>query len=75
MKQTKRQKESSYWMGLFQILLTIAFVVLKLTRFIDWSWWWVFAPLWLPVAVVVAIVLLILIFSAIFGKGTKSNDE
>jgi len=27
-------------------LLTIIFVVLKLTDNIDWSWWWVFSPLW-----------------------------
>lgn len=27
-------------------LLTIAFIVLKLTGFIDWSWWAVTAPLW-----------------------------
>jgi hypothetical protein len=25
-------------------LLTIAFIVLKLTNVIDWSWWLVFAP-------------------------------
>lgn len=25
-------------------LLTIAFVVLKLTHVIDWSWWWVLSP-------------------------------
>jgi len=29
------------------ILLTIVFVVLKLTHVIDWSWVWVFAPLWI----------------------------
>lgn len=27
-------------------LLTIVFIVLKLTEVIDWSWWWVLAPLW-----------------------------
>jgi phosphoglycerol transferase MdoB-like AlkP superfamily enzyme len=27
-------------------LLGVAFVVLKLTGFIDWSWWWVTAPFW-----------------------------
>lgn len=27
-------------------LLLIAFLVLKLTHVIDWSWWWVTAPLW-----------------------------
>lgn len=27
-------------------LLAIVFIVLKLTHVIDWSWWWVLAPLW-----------------------------
>lgn len=29
-------------------LLGIVFIVLKLTHVIDWSWWWVTAPLWGP---------------------------
>lgn len=37
--------------------LTIAFVVLKLTGYIDWSWWWIWSPLWGPVAVVFAVVI------------------
>jgi hypothetical protein len=28
-------------------LLTIVFVVLKLTGFIAWSWWWVLSPVWI----------------------------
>ena len=28
-------------------LLTLVFIVLKLTHYIDWSWWWVLSPLWL----------------------------
>lgn len=32
-------------MGLGTILFLI-FLVLKLTNYIDWSWWWVSAPLW-----------------------------
>ena len=28
-------------------LLTIAFIVLKLTHVIDWSWWWVLSPIWI----------------------------
>ena len=28
-------------------LLTVAFVVLKLTDVIDWSWWWVLSPVWI----------------------------
>ena len=31
-------------------LLLILFVALKLTGVIAWSWWWVLAPLWIPVA-------------------------
>ena len=25
---------------------TLLFVALKLTGYIAWSWWWVFAPIW-----------------------------
>ena len=28
----------------FAGLLTIAFVVLKLCKVIDWNWWWVISP-------------------------------
>ena len=30
------------------ILLPL-FIALKLSGGVDWSWWWVLAPLWLPV--------------------------
>lgn len=30
----------------------LIFVTLKLCKVIDWSWWWVTAPLWGSVAVV-----------------------
>ena len=35
--------------------LLLIFVVLKLTGVIDWSWWWVVAPLWLPMTVAMVI--------------------
>jgi hypothetical protein len=28
-------------------LLTILFVALKLTGYVDWSWWWVLSPIWI----------------------------
>lgn len=43
--------------------LGIVFIVLKLADVIDWSWWWVLAPFWIPFtfsllfAIVVALVL------------------
>lgn len=36
-------------------LLTIVFITLKLCAFINWSWWWVLAPLWIPVALALVI--------------------
>lgn len=37
----------------FSGLLAVAFIVLKLTHAISWSWWWVLAPLWMPATVIV----------------------
>lgn len=31
-------------------ILAIVFIVLKLTEVITWSWLWVLAPLWGPIA-------------------------
>lgn len=39
-------------------LLTIVFIVLKLTKVIAWSWVWVLAPIWIPI--VVSLVLAVL---------------
>ena len=36
-------------------MLAIIFMVLKLTGNIDWSWVWVFAPIWIPVALAAGI--------------------
>jgi hypothetical protein len=42
--------------SLLPTLLLVLFVALKLTGVIGWSWWWVLAPLWVPI--VLACVLL-----------------
>jgi len=44
-------KESSSSGISFSGLLTIVFIALKLTDNIDWSWWWVLSPMWLPASV------------------------
>ena len=43
-------------------LLSIAFIILKLTHVIEWSWLWVLAPLWISftLAVVIAVILTII---------------
>lgn len=45
-------------------LLAILFIGLKLGGVIDWSWWWVLSPLWIPVVVLIGIGLVILIVAA-----------
>jgi hypothetical protein len=42
-------------------LLLITFLVLKLCNVIDWSWFWVLSPLWIPVAVIILIHILVYI--------------
>lgn len=32
-------------------LLGVAFVVLKLTGVINWSWWWITCPFWIGFAI------------------------
>ena len=39
-------------------LLQIAFIVLKLCKVINWSWWWVMAPTW---SIIVLVILLLII--------------
>jgi hypothetical protein len=36
-------------------VLFFIFLILKMTGTIDWSWWYVTAPLWLPVSLVIGI--------------------
>lgn len=42
-------------------LLTILFIGLKLTGFIDWSWWWVLSPLWISFTLFVVVPGIVLI--------------
>ncbi len=48
----------------FGSILFLIFLVLKLTGSIDWSWWWVTSPLWIPFA----LILLFLGLSLLFDK-------
>ena len=45
--------------GLLTTLLTVLFVGLKLTNYINWSWWWVLSPLWIPVVFIILLIILI----------------
>lgn len=49
----------------FTGLLFITFLVLKLTKVIDWSWWWITAPLWGPFALSIVFMILYIIVGLI----------
>jgi len=49
-------------------LLTIVFITLKLTGYINWSWWWVLAPMWGGFALALAIIILALVIAFFMDK-------
>lgn len=46
MNQEKMNKENDYSLP---ATVFIVFLILKLTHLIDWSWWWITSPLWIPI--------------------------
>ena len=62
-------KKVSYTGGTnFFGLLTIVFITLKLTGYINWSWWWVLAPLWGSFALALVIFVIMLVVAILMGK-------
>ena len=60
-------KSAGGGMGICSVL-TIVFIVLKLTGVIDWKWVWVLSPALIPLALIVVCLLLI-------GLGTYINSK
>lgn len=54
--------------------LALIFITLKLTGYIDWSWWWVLSPLWIPLAAFVAFLIVGGIIAILVGV-SKSHLE
>ena len=49
---------SSGGVGFFGLMFLI-FMTLKLTGVIDWSWWWVTAPLWGGFALIFIVIMIV----------------
>jgi uncharacterized membrane protein (DUF485 family) len=62
-------KNSSSGIGIGMVLFVV-FLVLKLTGNIDWSWWWVTAPLWGPITFIIVFAIVVFVIATIF----KGND-
>ncbi len=52
----------------FASLLFLLFLALKLTHVIDWSWWWITAPLWGPFVIVVVALIIITVITVLLNK-------
>jgi hypothetical protein len=61
---------SSGGIGFFG-LLTIVFIVLKLTGFIDWHWFWVVSPVLIPI--IFGLGILIVFIIAWFTENRKKR--
>ena len=46
-------------------MLTILFIGLKLTGYIDWSWWWILSPIWVTMIIVLTALLVAVIYALI----------
>lgn len=52
----------------FFTLLGVAFIVMKLCGVINWSWLWVLAPLWVPLAIVGILIIIVIAIGMIKDK-------
>lgn len=60
--------------GFFNLLFLV-FLVLKLTKVIDWSWWWITAPLWGPIGVCVVLIIIGAILIALADGYTHGKQR
>lgn len=49
----------------FTGVLTIVFIVLKLTNVISWSWWWVLSPAWITMGLALFLIALVVFVEVI----------
>ena len=57
----------------FLEFLALIFITLKLSGYIDWSWWWVLAPLWGQIVIFVIAFIVIIIYAV--GKESPSGGK
>lgn len=62
--------EKSSGMGLATVL-TIIFLVLKLTHTIAWSWWWVFSPLLISAGIGALLLVIVGVVALVAGKNWR----
>lgn len=59
----------------FLKLLSIVFITLKLCRVIDWSWWFVLAPLWINIAIFIVVFIALGMFKLVTVLSKSSTKK
>lgn len=54
--------------SLFVSTLAVAFIILKLTGYIDWPWIWVLSPIWITMLLSVVILLIVIAVYLILNR-------
>lgn len=58
----------------FFIIIFIIFLILKLTKVIDWSWWWITSPLWVGTIVFLILVMYFYTMKSRYDQKIKSDN-
>jgi len=49
--------------ALQSLSITIILLIFKVKNIIDWSWWWIISPIWIPILLTISILFLIFLTS------------
>lgn len=60
--EKNNQKVNIQITGILNVVVFLAFFLAKIFDKIDWSWWWVFSPLWIPLVFLISILIIIGVF-------------
>jgi len=67
---------SSGGIGIFGLMFVALFVgkVFEIGAVASWSWWWITAPLWGPIAFVI-VVFLVIVFAVVLYEAFTGNKS
>jgi uncharacterized membrane protein (DUF485 family) len=69
-----KEQTASTSISLYTIVFII-FLILKLTGNIDWSWWWVTSPIWIPILLFIGILVIVFLLGLLYVATTGKNIE
>ena len=70
-----KQKEIARTVMSVYGIITLFFIYLKITGLVNWSWWLVFLPLYLPILVSLQILIILYIIFRIETRKFRKKDK